>query len=103
MVTDPGLLPVVVGTNVASIAQFEPGRTLVPHVFDCEKSPLATILEIARGPSPVLDRVTLSKVLVVPTSCGPNVSFEFERAAMGTTPLPNKEIRWGLPASFVRT
>jgi hypothetical protein len=63
----PVRVPVAVGLNVIVILQvaFTPIWPL--HLFVCEKSPLATMLEIFSDAVPVLVSVTVCDVLVVPT------------------------------------
>jgi len=49
MVSEPVSLPTFAGVNVTEILQFPPATTLDPQLFVAAKSPVATILETARG------------------------------------------------------
>jgi hypothetical protein len=64
IVIDPVRLPLALGWNVTLIVQPEPAATLVPQVFVCAKSPLATMLVKVMGAVPVLLRVTTCAVEV---------------------------------------
>jgi hypothetical protein len=63
--------PAAEGVNVALIVQLAPAATLLPQVFDCEKSPgfvpLSAIAEMLRVALPALVSVTGCAALVVPT------------------------------------
>jgi hypothetical protein len=68
--------PVAVGSNVTLIVQFDPAASvagLAGQVLVCAKSPLfAPVIAmpvIASAALPVLVKVTLCTVLVVPTGC----------------------------------
>src|SRR5215467_12113768 len=63
----PVQLPLAVGANLTAKEQVPPGATLLPHVLSSEKSPVIATFVIVSGPSPVLRKLTVSELLVVPT------------------------------------
>jgi len=67
MDTSPVRVPVAVGVKVTLMVQLAAAATLPPHVLLAAKSPLATMLEIARGPVPLFVSITICGALVVPT------------------------------------
>lgn len=92
IVRKPVQLPLVVGANTTLKAQLTPGATVLPQVLDWEKSPVIATLEMLRLPSPVLFRVMLWLVLVVPTCWAVKFSILAERATIGMTPFPVRVI-----------
>ena len=71
MVTDAARDPAAVGLKVTLMEQFAPAATLGPHVLVSEKSPLfvpvMAMLEIVSGAPPVLVKLTICAVLLLPT------------------------------------
>src|ERR1700680_3623227 len=100
MVTAPLRGPVAVGLNFTLIVQLAPGATLPPQVCVREKSPLATMLEIARFVVPVFCNVMVCAALVVPTVCGPNFRLEEESLAIEFVPLPERFTDCGDPPAL---
>ena len=88
MVIEPLREPLAVGVKVTLIVQEALGARFEPQVFVSEKSPLAVILLMVRVPFPVLLRVTLCGLLLVPTGCAANVIEPGERLATGAAPVP---------------
>lgn len=72
IVSEAFLAPVVAGPKVTLTVQEVPTVTLVPQLFVSEKSlafgPAIPMPEMASGPVPVLLRVTVRGVPVVPTN-----------------------------------
>jgi hypothetical protein len=73
IVTVPVSIPVIVGVKVTSMVQLAPAATLLPQVSVSVKSPLAMILVTVSEAAPVLERVTLWALLLVPTCWPANV------------------------------
>jgi hypothetical protein len=71
MVTEAVLVPVAAGVNVTLIVQLAPAATELPHVLLSGKSPMSApvtaMLVMERAELPVLVRVTVCALLVVPT------------------------------------
>lgn len=63
----PFLGPATVGVNVTEILQLSPTPNVAPQVVVLAKSPLTTMLAIARVAVPVLLRLIVCEPLVVPT------------------------------------
>jgi hypothetical protein len=89
LATVPLLVPTAVGVKVTLIVQLAPARTFVPQVFAWAKSPLATMLVMARDRLPLFVRVTGCAGLVVPTRWVAKLKLEGERATTGAKmPVP---------------
>ena len=73
MVTAPLRAPAAIGVKVTLMAQAAPAATLEPQVLVWEKSPVAVMLVMLRAPLPVLLRVTVCALLLVPTACAGKV------------------------------
>src|ERR1700730_13689742 len=69
MVIVPCTEPFFAGENVTLIVHFAPAATLAPQVEVTPNSVLAFIDAILNAVLPVLVRVTVCGVLVVPTAC----------------------------------
>ena len=67
MVTEPVRVPVAVGAQVTPMVQLPPAATELPQLLLSPKSPLAPTLLIVKAVLPVLVRVEVRAVLVVPT------------------------------------
>jgi hypothetical protein len=70
------------------MVQEAPAATLEPQVLVWEKSPLVLTPETVRFARPVLVRVTLWGLLLVPTACDANVKDVGERLTAGPPPVP---------------
>jgi hypothetical protein len=103
MTSVPLLRPGVAGINVMLMVQLAPTAMFAPQAFVCAKSPLAVMLEISNGSSPVLLRVTGSAGLVVLTTCSPKVSAGAERLTAGAMPIPLRLTTCGLSAALLAT
>ena len=103
----PLRVPPVAGLNVTLIVQLAPAATLEPHVSVSEKSPefapVIPMLEILSAPVPVLLRVTLWGLVVVPTSLFPNVTFAGKSPTAGAVPVPERATVCGLPKALSAT
>jgi len=66
MLRVPVLVPADTGLKVTEIVQLAPALTVVPQVLVWEKSPLVVMLETVSEALPVLVRVTVCAVLLVP-------------------------------------
>jgi hypothetical protein len=62
----PVLAPPAVGLKVTEMVQLAPPLRVVPQVLVSEKSPLAAMLEMVSEALPVLARVTVWALLLVP-------------------------------------
>ena len=71
------------GLKVTVIAQLAPALTAFPQLLVCEKSPLATMLDIASDWLPKFDSVIVCEALVVPTNCAANVTDVIDKLASG--------------------
>ena len=69
----------------------------VPHVFVWAKSPEAEMPVMLSGALPLLVRVAVCAVLVVPTVCEANVSAVGLRVAAGPRAVPTSSTDCGLP------
>ncbi len=99
----PERVPRVEGVNVTLIVQLARAASEVPQLLVGAKSPVATILEIATAPSPVLVNVAVWGALVVPTRCALKVRLAGESATLGAAPVPVNAMLCGLvPALSVR-
>jgi hypothetical protein len=84
--------PVTVGLNVTEIVQLFNGRTELPQVLVCAKSPglapaiVSAVIVIAVPPLAFVNVITCG-VLVVPTVCAAKVSFFGEIEAAVPVPL----------------
>jgi hypothetical protein len=87
IVTEAVRIPDAEGVNVTLMVQLVPAATLVPQLFDSEKSVLSTpvtaIEATARAAPPLFVNVTGCAVLVVPTGVLANVSEPTESDAEG--------------------
>src|SRR5208337_3257708 len=88
MVTAPVLVPVALGLKVTLRVQLAPAATLEPQVLVWEKSPLTVMRVMLRVAFPVLLRVTLLALLLVPTFCDGKVKEVGERLTAGAVPVP---------------
>lgn len=75
----------------------------VPQVFVCAKSPEAEMPVMLSGAFPLLARVAVCAVLVVPTVCEANVSALGLRVAAGPRAWPTSCTDCGLPGSVPLT
>src|SRR5258708_1637278 len=86
--------PVAAGVKVTLIVQLAAAATLVPQVFVCTKSllcaPVTVMLVIVKLAFPVLVRVTVCAVLVVPTDSAAKGRLPGVRLTPGAevTPVP---------------
>jgi hypothetical protein len=77
--------------------QFALAATLAPQVLVAAKSPEAPMLLITSVALPVLVRVTVWPVLLVPIGCNANVKPSTERLALGdVVPVPVSDTTCGL-------
>jgi len=105
MLTDAVRVPAAVGLNVTLIVQLPPPATELPQVFVSAKSavlvPVMLMLVMLKLVFPVLLRVTLCAVLVVPTFWLLNVRLVTERLAVAdAVPVPVRLTVCGLPAAL---
>src|SRR5437899_400098 len=98
----PVRVPDAVGENVTLMAQFPPTAKELPQLLVWAKSPLATMLLMARVAVPVFDSVTVCAALVVPTVWLAKVSEVGERLAVvvGAVPVPVRPTVCGLPEAL---
>ena len=68
MVTAPVRAPATVGVKVTSMVQSAPAATALPQVFVCAKSPVISMLVMAKAASPAFVSVMVSGVLVAATA-----------------------------------
>jgi len=85
MATAPVRVPVPVGVKVTLIVQLFPVATLVPQLFVCPKSPLATILEIASAALPVLVNLTDWALLEVSIAWPGKLRLTGDKATAGAS------------------
>ena len=91
MVTEPKRLPAAVGVKVTLMMQLAPAATLAPQVLVWAKSPLAATFVMFKMALPVLVRVTVWGVLVLPTACPVKVRLLGASMTTGaSSPLPVK-------------
>jgi len=95
IVTVPVRGPKTVGMKVTLIAQEDPAAKLIPQLFDCEKSPLIVMLEMASTMFPLLESVMVWTALGVFNLCAPNAKAVADSAAAGIIPVPMSAIIWG--------
>jgi hypothetical protein len=104
MVTDPDRDPLDFGLKATLMRQFFPALSELPHVLVSEKLPLAAMLIPVSGALPVLERVTLLVLLVVPTRWFPKLRLVAERLTAGAddedAPVPVRVTFCGLPAAL---
>jgi hypothetical protein len=74
MLRVPVLVPPAAGLKVTEMVQLAPALTVVPQVLVCEKSALAVMLEMVSEALPVLVRVAICAVLLVPDIWAEKVS-----------------------------
>jgi hypothetical protein len=96
----PVRVPAAVGVKVTLIVQLAPALTLLPQVLVWEKSPLAVMLEMVSVALPVLVRVTICAVLLVPDNWAEKVSEEDDKLTAGPVPVPLKPTVCGLFAAL---
>ena len=84
----PVRVPLAAGSKVTLMLQEAPAATLEPQVLVWEKSPLTAMLVMVRAEVPVLVRVTLCGLLLVPTAWEANVKEVGERLTTGPPPVP---------------
>jgi hypothetical protein len=80
--------PVALGVKATLRVQLALGETLEPQVLVWEKSPLGVMLVIVSVALPVLVRVALCALLLVPTASAPKVREVGERLTTGPLPVP---------------
>jgi hypothetical protein len=93
------LVPPDTGLKVTEIVQLAPALTVVPQLLVWEKSPLAVMLEMVSEALPVLVRVTVCAVLLVPDIWAEKVSEEDDKLTTGAVPVPVKLTVCVLPAT----
>jgi hypothetical protein len=95
MVTAPVLAPPALGSKVTLRVQLALGATLDPQLLAWEESPLALMLSMLRVALPVLLRVTISALLVVPTVWAGNVKEAGESfTVVELPPVPVRLTVW---------
>ncbi len=99
----PAAFPAAEGEKVTEIWQLLAMANEVPQVFVCAKSPEAEMPLMLSGAFPLLVRVAVCAVLVVPTVCEANVSAVGLRVATGPRAVPNSSTDCGLPGSVPLT
>ena len=104
MLTAAVRLPGAVGVNVTLIVQLPPAVTELPHVLAWAKSPafvpVTARLVMLKLAFPVLFRVTVCAVLVVPTDWLPKVRLVAVRLTTGAVPVPVRLTVCGLPLAL---
>lgn len=100
MVSAPVSGPVAVGEKVTLIAQEPLAATLLPQLLVSSKLALVAMLVMVSAALPVLVRVTVCAVLLVPTNCGEKVRGEDGKLATGAVPVPVKGTICGLLGSL---
>src|SRR5438552_9285752 len=88
IVTDPVMVPVVVGLKVTEIVHLAPATTVVPHVLVWANGTLAATLEMASALVPVLVRVTFFVPLVDPITWLPKERLVEERETVCAAAQP---------------
>jgi hypothetical protein len=95
-------LPLARGVNVTLKVQFDPGATLLPHVFvwakSFESSPERRTWEMLNALDPRLVKVTVWAELVVPTSWLPKLRLAGVR--LTAVPTPMSDTVCGLPLAL---
>jgi hypothetical protein len=86
-VSEPVRLAAAVGVKVTVMVQLAPAARLVPQVLVWAKSPLAVMLLRLKADWPVLDKVRVFGLLVVPTSLVPKLKLEADSFATGPVPV----------------
>jgi hypothetical protein len=99
----PVAFPAAEGEKVTEIWQLLPMANEVPQVFVCANSPEAEMPLMLSGAFPLLVRVAVCAVLVVPTVCEANVSVVGLRLAAGPRAVPTSSTDCGLPGSVPLT
>lgn len=92
MVNIPVRLPPDVGVKVTVIWQLAATASDAPQVLVSAKSPEAEICVMFNTAVPVLLKVTLCDVLVVPATCALNVSADGLRLICGLSDIPDRLI-----------
>jgi hypothetical protein len=99
ILTEALRLPLAEGVNVTLIVQEEPAATHLPHVLVSAKLvrlvPLTTMLDIINVALPVLRRLTVRALLVLPTVWLPKARLVGERLT-AAEPLPKRITDCGL-------
>jgi len=91
IVTAPVLDPLALGVKITLTLHEAPGDMLEPQVLVWEKSPLLAMLVMVSVEVPVLLRVKLCGLLLVPTACEANVNDAGEGLTAGPpAPVPVK-------------
>jgi len=105
IVTAPVRVPAAVGLKVTLRVQLALAARLAPQVLVWEKSPLAVMLVMLSVALPVLLRMTLWALLLVPTACAGKVKEVGERLTTGAVPVPVRLRVWvaGLALSLMVT
>ena len=103
IVTLPARPPVAVGANVTEIWQLPPAARDVLQVFVSPKSPEAAIPVMLSALLPVLVKVTIWGVLVVPTGCEAKLNEFGLKSAIGPSAVPAKLADCGLPGAVSLT
>ena len=98
----PWRVPPAAGVKVTLIEQLAPAASALEQLLVWEKSPVAVMAEMARGPSPVLERVTVCPGLEDPTACPLKNKLAGARAATGMPPVPVRERVWGFCGALSR-
>jgi hypothetical protein len=95
------------GLKVTLIVQFAPAATELPQVLVWAKSlalvPVIATLETYKVPLPLLLKVTVRAVLVVPTAWFPKDRLVDERLTAGAVPVPDRLTACGLPLALSAT
>jgi len=102
-VSEPLLVPVVVGVKVTLMGQEKPAARPAPHELVWEKSPLTATLVMLRASLPPFVRNTICALLLDPTACAAKVNEVGERLAAVVMPLPVRLTVWvaGLALSLM--
>jgi len=103
MLSEAVRLPLAEGVNLTPIVQWAPAASDLPHVLICAKLlalvPLTARLVILKAALPVLLRVTVRAVLVLPTGWLPKARLVGERLTAGV-PVQKKRDACGLPLAL---
>ena len=92
MVTVPVLDPLALGLKVTLTLHEAPASTLEPQLLVWEKSPLIAMLVMVSVAVPVLVRVKLCELLLVPTASEANVREAGEKLTAGPpVPVPVRQ------------
>ena len=104
IVTKAKRIPAAAGVNLTLIAQLLPARTNAPQLLLCAKSaaftPVTAMPAMFNVAVPVFDKTTVCGSLVVGTAWLAKVRLVGARLTTGTTPVPDNETVWGLPAAL---